>query len=85
MDIALLPGISQSWHRWRIVTRIAGGSRRRKPARLTIHVERYNPALRLYRRLGFEPVGETGVYLPAGVVERRPTEKPASAQVKIAS
>ncbi len=31
--------------------------------RLTIHVERYNPALRLYRRLGFEPVGETGVYL----------------------
>ncbi len=31
--------------------------------RLTIHVERYNPALRLYRRMGFEPVGETGVYL----------------------
>lgn len=31
--------------------------------RLSIHVERYNPALRLYRRLGFEPVGETGVYL----------------------
>lgn len=31
--------------------------------RLTIHVERYNPALRLYRRLGLEPVGETGVYL----------------------
>lgn len=31
--------------------------------RLTIHVERYNPALRLYLRLGFEVVGETGVYL----------------------
>lgn len=31
--------------------------------RLTIHVECYNPALRLYRRLGFDPVGETGIYL----------------------
>jgi ribosomal protein S18 acetylase RimI-like enzyme len=31
--------------------------------RLSIHVERENPALRLYQRLGFRPVGETGVYL----------------------
>jgi ribosomal protein S18 acetylase RimI-like enzyme len=30
---------------------------------LTIHVETRNPALRLYQRLGFRPIGETGVYL----------------------
>ncbi len=30
---------------------------------LTIHVERQNPALHLYQRLGFTPIGETGVYL----------------------
>lgn len=29
---------------------------------LTIHVEVYNPALRLYERLGFAPVEERGVY-----------------------
>lgn len=27
-----------------------------------IHVERNNPALRLYRRLGFEPVDDNGIY-----------------------
>jgi ribosomal protein S18 acetylase RimI-like enzyme len=31
--------------------------------RLSIHVERNNRALGLYQRLGFVPVGETGVYL----------------------
>jgi len=40
---------------------------------LSIHVERDNRAMRLYERLGFEPVGETGVYLrmewdPSGMV-----------------
>jgi ribosomal protein S18 acetylase RimI-like enzyme len=30
---------------------------------LSIHVERENRALGLYERLGFRPVGETGVYL----------------------
>jgi ribosomal protein S18 acetylase RimI-like enzyme len=29
---------------------------------LTIHVEQYNPALRLYERLGFTQIGERGVY-----------------------
>lgn len=27
-----------------------------------IHVERFNPAMRLYRRLGFKPVEDQGVY-----------------------
>jgi ribosomal protein S18 acetylase RimI-like enzyme len=30
---------------------------------LTIHVERFNPALRLYERLGFKQVEDKGVYL----------------------
>jgi ribosomal protein S18 acetylase RimI-like enzyme len=30
---------------------------------VTIHVERYNPALRLYQRLGFKPIADKGVYL----------------------
>jgi ribosomal protein S18 acetylase RimI-like enzyme len=30
---------------------------------VSIHVEQYNPALRLYVRLGFVPVGEHGIYL----------------------
>jgi GNAT superfamily N-acetyltransferase len=29
---------------------------------LTIHVEKNNPAMRLYRRLGFAPIDEHGVY-----------------------
>lgn len=29
---------------------------------VTIHVERYNPALRLYERLGFRPVEDQGIY-----------------------
>lgn len=30
---------------------------------VSIHVERFNPALRLYRRLGFEPAADEGVYV----------------------
>lgn len=30
---------------------------------VSIHVEKFNPALRLYRRLGFVPVEDKGVYL----------------------
>ena len=29
---------------------------------LRIHVERFNPALHMYKRLGFEKIGDTGVY-----------------------
>ena len=35
-------------------------ARDRKPVR--IHVERHNPALRLYERLGFVRLGDNGVY-----------------------
>ena len=30
---------------------------------LRIHVERFNPALRLYERLGFRQIEDKGVYL----------------------
>lgn len=30
---------------------------------ITIHVEKYNPAMRLYERLGFTPSADRGVYL----------------------
>ena len=33
---------------------------------LTIHVERFNPALRLYARLGFRQLADKGVYLLLG-------------------
>jgi GNAT superfamily N-acetyltransferase len=36
---------------------------------LSIHVERFNPALRLYERLGFRAVADKGVYL---LMERPP-------------
>jgi ribosomal protein S18 acetylase RimI-like enzyme len=44
----------------------------------TVYVERFNPALRLYDRLGFVPVEDTGVYL-------RMERPPGGGQAKIAS
>jgi ribosomal protein S18 acetylase RimI-like enzyme len=38
-----------------------------------IHVERFNPALRLYERLGFTVIGDTGVYFH---MERAPAARP---------
>lgn len=45
---------------------------------LTIHVEKYNPAMRLYERLGFTRIGETGPYdlmewKPASTQSRSPS------------
>ena len=62
MDIALLPehrgtGIGTNLLReLQNEARSAGKS-------LTIHVERFNPAMRLYQRLGFKVVEEQQVYL----------------------
>jgi ribosomal protein S18 acetylase RimI-like enzyme len=39
--------------------------------RVTIHVERFNPALRLYQRLGFSVAEDKGVYL---FLERSPAK-----------
>src|SRR3954447_17252843 len=61
VDIALLPecrgtGIgSRLLHQ--VMDRAAAAGKR-----VTIHVERFNPAMSLYKRLGFEHVDEHGVY-----------------------
>ena len=62
IDIALLPdycdrGIGTMLLRGLQSEAAAAG----KPLR--IHVERFNPALRLYERLGFNPIADRGVYL----------------------
>ena len=61
IDIALLPDFRNMGLGTRLLqdiqTESAAAS---KPVR--IHVEGYNPALRLYRRLGFRQIGDTGVY-----------------------
>jgi ribosomal protein S18 acetylase RimI-like enzyme len=62
VDIALLPqhrgaGIGTAILRDLLAEAAAAG----KPVR--VHVERLNPARRLYERLGFVPVADKGVYL----------------------
>jgi ribosomal protein S18 acetylase RimI-like enzyme len=62
VDIALLPefcdrGIGTTLLKGLQAEAAAAG----KPLR--IHVERFNPALRLYERLGFRQVADRGVYL----------------------
>ena len=62
MDISLLPehrgkGVGEGLMR-ELMDEAAAGA---KPVR--IHVERHNPAMTLYRRLGFEDVEDRGVYL----------------------
>jgi ribosomal protein S18 acetylase RimI-like enzyme len=62
VDIALLPeyrgnGVGTSLLRDLLAEADAAGKR------VTIHVERLNPALRLYERLGFSVAEDKGVYL----------------------
>ena len=62
VDIALLPehrgnGVGSSLLR-DLLTEADGAGKR-----VTIHVERFNPALRLYERLGFAVAVDKGVYL----------------------
>jgi ribosomal protein S18 acetylase RimI-like enzyme len=61
MDIALLPehrgrGIGSALLHDLFAEAAAAGKR------VTVHVEAYNPARRLYERLGFRQIGEHGVY-----------------------
>ena len=62
LDLALLPqhqrkGIG-TWLLTRVLAEAATAGR---PVRM--HVERFNPAQRLYRRLGFTQIADEGVYL----------------------
>jgi ribosomal protein S18 acetylase RimI-like enzyme len=61
VDIALMPEWRGSGVGSMLLDDVlARGVRAGKP--VTIHVESYNPALRLYERLGFEKVDTNGVY-----------------------
>jgi len=62
VDISLLP----EWRRRGVGTRILEAlidAGRREGRGVSIFVERFNPALALYQRLGFAEVGDHGVYL----------------------
>jgi len=61
IDIALLPEYRNAGIGSRLLRGLLDeAATARKPLR--IHVEKFNPALRLYRRLGFYPVEDKGVY-----------------------
>ncbi len=61
VDIALLPAQRHSGIGTQLMQEIlAEGQARGVP--ITIHVERFNPALRLYTRLGFRQIEDKGVY-----------------------
>ncbi len=62
VDIALLAEYRNRGIGSALLRRIlAEGAQTARP--VTIHVERFNPALRLYERLGFSAVADRGVYL----------------------
>jgi GNAT superfamily N-acetyltransferase len=62
VDIALLPEHRGAGIGTRLLDDLISESEASgKP--LSIHVERFNPALRLYGRLGFRTVADTGIYL----------------------
>ncbi len=61
IDIALIPDRRRGGLGTRLLEDLLDEARARDlPVR--IHVEQFNPAMRLYRRLGFEPVEDQGVY-----------------------
>lgn len=62
MDVALLPAYRGRGVGTQLLEQIlAEGRQLQLP--VTIHVERFNPALRLYERLGFRVEEDKGVYL----------------------
>ena len=61
VDIALLPHYRNQGLGSHLLRQIlAEGTAANKT--VSIHVEKYNPAYHLYSRLGFQKIGETGVY-----------------------
>ncbi|MGH3079824.1 MAG: GNAT family N-acetyltransferase [Gaiellaceae bacterium] len=62
IDIALLPEFRGRGIGTRLLRGLLDEAARAR-RRLSIHVEKNNPALRLYKRLGFAPVADRGVYV----------------------
>jgi ribosomal protein S18 acetylase RimI-like enzyme len=72
IDIALLPAFRGRGFATALLQDLQDEAQSAQKS-LSIHVEKNNPAMRLYRRLGFAAVGEHGVYdlmrwMPAGGV-----------------
>lgn len=65
MDIALLPAFRGRGIGTKLLNDILEEGRR-TARKVTIHVEQFNPALALYRRLGFRILEERGVYFFMG-------------------
>ncbi len=61
IDAEFQPCLEKLGEIQRVGELLAEGERTGKT--VSIHVERHNPALGLYDRLGFRPVGEHGVYV----------------------
>ena len=80
VDIALLPEYRGRGVGERLMRPVLAEAEQRG-VRATVHVERRNPAMRFYERLGFVPVGEEGAHL---LMERLPSG-PDSDQAKTAS
>lgn len=76
MDLAILPEFRSQGIGSRILTNLITEATEAGKL-LSIHVERQNPALRLYLRHGFQPAGENGFHLllhrlPAGTFSQPP-------------
>lgn len=61
IDIALLPEYRHRGIGGRLLRDLLNEAAR-DGKRVTIHVEKFNPALRLYQRLNFVPIADHGVY-----------------------
>jgi ribosomal protein S18 acetylase RimI-like enzyme len=62
VDIALLPDFRGAGAGTSLLTDILNEATTSKKT-VRIHVEKFNPAMRLYERLGFTPTADRGVYL----------------------
>lgn len=62
IDISLVPDARGAGLGGAILADLIAAARQ-SGRRVTVNVERHNPALRLYDRLGFAPIGDSGVYL----------------------
>lgn len=68
VDIALLPEHrGKGWGSFYLLQLLEEGKKQQLPVR--IHVEHNNPALNLYKRLGFQQMDTNGVYL---LMEKQP-------------
>ncbi len=79
IDVTLLP----QWRRRGIGTAILEALQETGRARgkgVGIMVEKFNPALRLYERLGFKPIADHGVYLEMEWVADSAADRAAAAE-----